>query len=155
MRSRLTAFVLATVLAVPSLALAIPGADCGELSFTVPLAFDIYQGRVEERAQRALLDQVAERLRACPEQSFELQVHTDTVRMSSFNLRQSQAVAEHLRALLVRRGLDASRLAPCGYGEEQPGAATPDWDQDSANNRLIVRPIEGDARSFTCRPTAR
>lgn len=129
-------------------------AACDRLAFTVPLAFDIYQGRVAS-SSRPVLDQVADRLRACSGQAFELQVHTDTVRLSSFNLRQSQRVAEHVRELLRTRGLDPASLAPCGYGEEQPGARTPDWAQDSANNRLIVRALPSSVQAFRCRPSAR
>ncbi|MGE0784478.1 MAG: OmpA family protein [Sandaracinaceae bacterium] len=156
----LALFAASTVsLALPRPAAAIPGAsrasttaDCARLLVSVPLVFDVYQGRVSQTELR-LMDAIAERLRACPDQSFELQVHTDTVRMSSFNLRQSQAVADHVRALLVERGVPAAQLAPCGWGEERPGPSDPSWEPGSPNNRLVIRSIEGAASDFVCHPT--
>ncbi len=114
---------------------------CAALSFTVPLRFDLYRGQVDVASQREVLDRVAERLRACPGQAVELQVHTDTVRLASFNLRASRAVAEHVRALLAERGVEPSRIAACGYGETLPVANDPRWDGRSTNERLVVRAI--------------
>lgn len=113
--------------------------DCASLQLTAPLRFDLYQGRLAPQ-QDQVLDRIAERLRACPSQTIELQVHTDTVRTSAFNLRQSHAVAQELKLALSRRGVDPSRLVACGYGEAQPLSTPGQW-RGSPNERVVVRAL--------------
>lgn len=124
------------------------GDPCHEAERTIPLAFDLYAGRVTD-ASLPLLDRLAERLRACPSRAFELQVHTDTVRLTSFNARQSAAVARHVRELLVVRGVDGARLVACGYGEAHPIGGPPSW-HGSPNERLVVRVLTGPASAHRC-----
>lgn len=125
------------------------GDPCSQDEVAIPLLFDLYAGRVDP-SEADVLDVLAARLAACPGRAFELQVHTDTVRVSSFNARQSRAVAEHVRELLGARGVAAARLAPCGYGESRPLARDPSWDGRSPNYRLVVRALRGGASSHRC-----
>lgn len=124
------------------------GDPCAEPERTLPLAFDLYQGRVLDESL-PLVDRIAERLRACPSRTFELQVHTDTVRLAAFNARQSAAVARHLRELLAARGVAASRLVACGYGESRPLGTAPTW-RGSPNERLVLRALPGPASEHRC-----
>mgnify|MGYP002074361622 CR=1 FL=1 len=132
------------------LAAAAPAAACTEAPATYPLVFDLFAGRVDP-ASYPVLDALAARLAACPDRAIELQVHTETVRTGAFNLRASQAVAEDVRALLVARGVDPSRLLPCGYGEERPLGGPPSWAPNAPGNRLVVRAVPS-ARPSACRP---
>ncbi|MBX3271472.1 MAG: hypothetical protein KF729_14490 [Sandaracinaceae bacterium] len=142
----LTAFALAaSVLATPR-----PAAACTEAPQTFALVFDLFQGRVDP-VSYPVIDALAARLAGCPHRAIELQVHTETVRTGAFNLRQSHAVAEDVRALLAARGVDPSRLLACGYGEERPLGGTPSWAPDAPGNRLVVRAVPS-ARPSACRP---
>lgn len=152
-RSVLSALLLLALLAAASVAAGqrrpAVGDPCAEPEVTIQLVFDLYQGQVA-RSEGRKLDALAARLRACPDKAFELQVHTDTVRMSSFNARQSQAVADHVRQLLVERGIPATRLVACGYGESHPLQQDPNWNGRAPNNRLVVRALPGEASAYHC-----
>lgn len=144
--------VIASLLAVaapPTASAQDMGDPCTSAEVTIVLAFDLYGGRVEDR-ERGTIDRLAALLRACPDRSFELQLHTDTVRTSAFNRRASQSVAEHVRAMLVERGIPADRLAPCGYGESRPLSIDPSWDQRTPNQRLVLRALPGPAAAHRC-----
>ena len=152
-RSVLSALLGLALLATASIAVGqrrpTVGDPCAQPEVTVQLLFDLYEGRVAPSEGRTL-DALAERLRACPDRAFELQVHTDTVRMSSFNARQSRAVAAHVRQLLAERGIPEARLAACGYGESRPLQQDPSWDGRAPNNRLVVRALPGQASAHRC-----
>jgi OOP family OmpA-OmpF porin len=68
----------------------------------------------------ALLDDVAQALIDNPKIKVEVQGHTDSVGNDAFNKKLSQARAESVKAYLVKKGVDASRMDPKGYGEDVP-----------------------------------
>jgi OOP family OmpA-OmpF porin len=113
------------------------------------IQFDLYQGAVAPESA-GIVDAVAARLRACPALQIEIQVHTDTVRTGAFNARQSQRVAEVLRERLVGSGVEASRLAACGYGESRPIVRQVDWSPESTNARVEWHVLPGPAAAHTC-----
>jgi outer membrane protein OmpA-like peptidoglycan-associated protein len=114
------------------------------------ITFDLYAVTLGADSGPAL-DAVAARLRDCASLQVEIQVHTDTVRTSAFNARQSQRVAELLRDRLVAAGIDASRLAPCGYGESRPvDPRATDWTPGSPNARVEWHVLAGPAASHGC-----
>lgn len=113
------------------------------------IAFDLYAPALEPGAD-AVIGPVARRLVACPELQIEIQVHTDTRRMGSFNARQSLAIAEAIRDQLVAMGVPAERLAPCGYGESQPDPREGREQWDEANNRVIFVRLPGAASGHQC-----
>jgi outer membrane protein OmpA-like peptidoglycan-associated protein len=101
--------------------------ESGRLRVEGPIRFDLYAGTIDP-ATLHTIDAVARRLIACPDVTIEIQVHTDTRRMTSFNARASSAIAEHIRARLIERGVPAARIAACGYGESRPAAGMENWD---------------------------
>lgn len=113
------------------------------------IAFDLYEPALGPGAE-AVIGPVGRRLVACPELHIEIQVHTDTRRMGSFNARQSLAVAEAIRDQLVASGVPAERLAACGYGESQPDSTggTEQWDE--ANNRVVFVRLPEAASAHQC-----
>lgn len=113
------------------------------------IGFDLYAPALGADSGPAI-DAVAARLRECPATQVEIQVHTDTVRTTSFNARQSQLVAEMIRDRLVAAGIDAARLAPCGHGESRP-VAQPDWSDRSTNLRVEWHVIAA-AATHVCPP---
>lgn len=91
---------------------------------SAPVAFDLYTGTVAAESLPTI-DAIARRLVVCPDVTLEIEVHTDAFRMSEFNARQSQRVAEAIRDRLVTDGVSASRLAACGYGESRSISTAP------------------------------
>jgi outer membrane protein OmpA-like peptidoglycan-associated protein len=69
----------------------------------------------------ALLDEVAELLRAHPEvKRIRIEGHTDSRGGRDANQKLSQARAEAVRTYLIQAGVDESRLTAVGYGEDKP-----------------------------------
>jgi len=68
----------------------------------------------------ALLDDVARAMKDNPTIAVEVQGHTDSVGDDNYNLKLSQRRAESVRTYLVRKGIDAARMVPKGYGENVP-----------------------------------
>ena len=71
----------------------------------------------------ALLDDVAKALADHPKIQVEIQGHTDSVGDDNYNLKLSQKRAEAVKAYLVGKGIDESRMVPKGYGESVPIAS--------------------------------
>jgi outer membrane protein OmpA-like peptidoglycan-associated protein len=68
----------------------------------------------------ALLNEVADVLKTRATMQVRVEGHTDTRGSRTTNLRLSQARAESVKAYIVGRGIDASRLVPVGYGPDKP-----------------------------------
>ena len=68
---------------------------------------------------------------------FEIAGHTDASGAAEYNRRLSEARAESVRAFLIQRGIDASRLQSVGYGEEQ--LADPANPNHADNRRVEIR----------------
>ena len=85
----------------------------------------------------ALLDDVGAALRDNPKIEVEIQGHTDSQGKDDFNKKLSQRRAESVKAYLARKGVDASRMVPKGYGEDVPIA-----DNRTAGGRSQNRRVE-------------
>lgn len=118
------------------------------LTVAAPIRFDLYAGTIAPETLHAV-DAVARRLGACPELRVEIQVHTDAMRMSSFNARQSQVIADAVRARLIEQGVDGARLAACGYGESRPIAPSTTVEDRERNMRIEWHRI-ADAAAHAC-----
>ncbi|GDX82316.1 hypothetical protein LBMAG42_41270 [Deltaproteobacteria bacterium] len=74
-----------------------------------------------EPGSYAVLEQVASTLLVHPEMTrIEVQGHTDNRGTEPYNLDLSQRRAEAVRAYLVRRGVEPSRVVAQGYGTSRP-----------------------------------
>ena len=88
-----------------------------------------------------VLDKVAKVLEGVPEQPVGVEGHTDNIPIKhsgwasneELSLARAKAVVDHL----VKRGIDANRLTPVGYGEERPIASN-----DTARGRAKNRRVE-------------
>ena len=67
-----------------------------------------------------LLNQVAQALTDNPKIKVEVGGHTDSIGDDNYNLKLSQKRAESVKAYIVKRGIDAGRMDPKGYGENVP-----------------------------------
>ncbi len=68
----------------------------------------------------ALLNEVADVLKTRPTMQVRVEGHTDTRGGRTSNMRLSQARADSVKAYVVSRGIDASRLVSVGYGPDKP-----------------------------------
>lgn len=94
-----------------------------------------------------LLDQVALILRSNPDiTKVEIGGHTDDVGADAKNLKLSQERADSVKAFLVSRGIDPSRLNAVGYGELQPIVPGRGKAARAANRRVEFKILEQGAQ---------
>jgi len=95
-----------------------------------------------QAASQALIDEIAALLQKHPE--LELVVvegHTDDRGRKAHNQKLSEARANSVRAALIQRGIDPTRLKAEGYGMMRPIAPN-DTDDNRAKNRRVELRIE-------------
>ncbi|HEU0221903.1 MAG TPA: OmpA family protein, partial [Paracoccaceae bacterium] len=95
---------------------------------------------------RAMLDRLAEIIRACAPARFEIGGHTDTSGPADGNLALSQARADSVVDALLARGVDLDRMAAKGYGEAEPIADNSTEAGRALNRRIglkLLFPADG------------
>lgn len=83
-----------------------------------------------------ILDNVAKIMKDNPEYKLDINGHTDAQGDDAKNLTLSQERSASVKAYLVSKGVDASRMEPYGFGETQP-KATNDTPAGRAENRRV------------------
>jgi len=83
-----------------------------------------------------LLDDVAKVLTDAPNMKLRIEGHTDSDGSEDLNLKLSQERAESVRAYLIRKGIDGSRMKAIGFGETRP-IDTNRTPAGRANNRRV------------------
>lgn len=98
------------------------------------LEFDFGKATIRSKSFPSL-DKVAELLM---QKNFALKLagHTDNVGSESANLKLSKDRAESVKAYLVSKGANASRIEATGYGETQPIASNKTNDGRQKNRRV-------------------
>ncbi|HVW94885.1 MAG TPA: DUF6089 family protein [Mucilaginibacter sp.] len=99
------------------------------------LEFDFGKATIRSRSY-ASLDRVADLL-ISKNFSLKLAGHTDNVGSDDANLRLSKERAESVKAYLVSKGVNPSRIEATGYGETQPIASN-----KTAKGRQMNRRVE-------------
>lgn len=95
-------------------------------------------GRAELKSGAfSTIDRLATFLRENPERRVAIEGHTDAVGSDSSNLSLSQRRADAVRAALVSRGIDGTRITAKGLGEAVPVASN-----DTAEGRQRNRRVE-------------
>jgi OOP family OmpA-OmpF porin len=87
------------------------------------------------------LDQIIASLKAQPEIDIEVQGHTDSLGNSQYNKHLSLRRARAVKAYLVGKGIDSSRISTKGYGSERPVASNKSAKGRALNRRVETLPI--------------
>lgn len=96
-------------------------------------------GRAELKSGAfSTVDRLATFLRENPERRVAIEGHTDSVGSDSFNLSLSQRRADAVRAALVSRGIDGTRITATGMGEAAPVANNSTAEGRQRNRRVEV-----------------
>ena len=93
-------------------------------------------------ASSATLDRVAESLKRSPNVRVEVGGHTDSSGSDALNQKLSQKRAEAVRAYLVSKGVDGSRVTAKGYGESQPAGDNKTAEGKARNRRVELRRLD-------------
>ena len=99
--------------------------------------FDSGRAELNPGASRNL-DQLVQFLTDHPGRRVEIDGYTDSVGTDSFNLDLSQRRADAVRSVLIRRGIDPSRIVSQGYGKEFAVANNSDSGGRQLNRRVEV-----------------
>ena len=83
---------------------------------TNPIYFDKDSDKIRKDAAYEL-DRVAAILRKNPEMNIEVESHTDSQNVKSYNLKLSQEMAESVKEYLISKGVGSQRIRTVGYGE--------------------------------------
>ncbi len=89
----------------------------------------------------SVLDRVVDSLKAWPDVRIEVAGHTDAVGRADYNKTLSAKRAEAVRAYLTAAGIDGSRMAANGYGEETPIADNNTDPGRAANRRVELKKL--------------
>lgn len=89
-----------------------------------------------DRDSNAVLDRLADVVKACPGNQVRVEGHTDSNGEPSFNLSLSRNRAQAVVDYLVKAGVDATLVAAEGFGDSKPIAAN-DTSEGRAQNRRI------------------
>ena len=90
------------------------------LQVTRPIRFMKMRRVVLSPGARAVLDDVARLLADKPRIKIRVEAHTHSKGRGKANLRRSKVQAAVVRAYLISRGVDGSRMVSVGYGEKRP-----------------------------------
>lgn len=109
---------------------------CGSVIHGINFDFDSATIRPESEP---VLAKLFEGLRNVPTESIAIEGHTSSEGSDAYNLGLSERRAQAVVADLVRRGIQASRLAAVGVGEKQPIASNNDESGRSLNRRVEIK----------------
>jgi outer membrane protein OmpA-like peptidoglycan-associated protein len=99
--------------------------------------FDTGRAELKPGADRKL-DQLAQFLNEHKERRVQIDGFTDSVGTDSYNEQLSQRRADAVKAVLLSRGIDASRIGTEGYGKAYPVANNNDSGGRQLNRRVEV-----------------
>jgi hypothetical protein len=99
------------------------------------IRFDVDRAAIQP-GSAALLDDIAKALANLPEWRLRIVGHTDATGSEARNKALSLEHAEAVKAALVQRGIDASRLGVSGAGQDRP-VSNNDTPQGRALNRRV------------------
>jgi OOP family OmpA-OmpF porin len=92
----------------------------------------------------SLLDSAIDILRSNEDTALIIEGHTDDQGTATANKALSQQQAEAVFNYLVSGGIEAARLSPIGYGDEQPLASNATEEGRAQNRRIVFVTREGE-----------
>jgi OOP family OmpA-OmpF porin len=118
------------------------GTQVDEFGCSLTARLEVYfdnNSAVLKSESYADLDRVVKFMTDVPRVAGVLEGHTDDVGNAKANERLSLRRAESVKAYLVSRGIDASRIATRGFGETQPEADNAGPEGRAKNRRVVLR----------------
>jgi len=120
---------------------------CPIISYAAKLGVDTFAKNILFNTGKAsfksgvttVLEGMLELLKEYPKSEFAVRGYTDSTGSDALNLRLSDKRANAVRNFLINNGIDASRLAAKGFGEESPVAPNNTSAGRAQNRRVEVK----------------
>lgn len=103
--------------------------------------FDVGKATLREESY-AELNELVDYMKRREDIRVEIAGHTDNTGSKEDNLKLSQRRAEKVEDYLISKGIDARRIDPKGYGEDQPIASNSTKEGRQKNRRTEVHILE-------------
>jgi len=91
---------------------------------------------------KALVDQLAGKMAACPEIRVKVEGHTDSIGSAGYNQALSNDRAHKVKVFLIDAGIEPSRVKPKGFGETKPIATNATKEGRAKNRRTLISIIK-------------
>jgi len=95
-----------------------------------------YNKALIRKSSYALLNQLVEIAKSCPESKIVIEGHTDSDGSKKYNQRLSEKRAKSVKQYLVQHGIEPNRLESMGYGELKPLVENSTRDAKKQNRRI-------------------
>lgn len=99
------------------------------------ITFDVAKATIKPESELTLM-KALKTLQTYEDISVEIGGHTDSDGSAKSNLKLSESRAESVKAWLVNKGIDASRISVKGYGEDKPIADNKTKEGKQKNRRI-------------------
>ncbi|MCZ2268082.1 MAG: OmpA family protein, partial [Ignavibacteriales bacterium] len=99
------------------------------------ITFDVNKSTIKPESEATLM-KALKTLETYTDISVEIGGHTDSDGSAKSNQKLSEARAESVKAWLVNKGIDASRISTKGYGEDKPIADNKTKEGKQKNRRI-------------------
>lgn len=113
--------------------------DACETAVLYGVNFDVDSDQLRADAEPAL-EEILGALERRPGVSITIEGHTDSDATDAYNLDLSNRRTASVRAWLIERGIDGSRLTAVGKGESEPVATNETAAGKAANRRVEIEP---------------
>lgn len=117
-----------------------PKVECfagGENSLTIQFPYGKAQREVDQKIEKCMED-IVKFLKASPGKTVKVMGHTDDAGTDEFNLELGMKRAEHIRTILVKNGIDKSRISIESKGEREPVASNDTEEGARLNRRAML-----------------
>lgn len=105
----------------------------------VALYINFETGKADIKPEsQAIVDQVADMLKANDSLRVGIEGHTDNVGTAAFNKTLSENRAKSVMNAIISRGVDKARLTATGWGQEKPMADNKTEDGRAKNRRVEI-----------------
>lgn len=100
-----------------------------------PVHFETDEHIIREKEDLVTVENILKYLKKNPKMYLKIEGHCDKRASSAYNMALGMRRANHLRVLLIKKGIDFNRIYTVSYGKEKPVAVGDDKNTFALNRR--------------------